>query len=379
MSAPVMVSPVRSRGDKKAFLQFPYDLYRDFPFWVPPLRMDTAKLINPKKNAFFEHGSMELFLARDSNGKVLGRIAGIVNGMHLRKYEDATGFFGFYDAVDDKAVAGALFDAAAGWLRAQGMIRMRGPANPSLNDTAGLLISGFHRFPFILMPYNAPWFESQLTDWGFERVMTMWAFYSNEKYVHLDKLKRGVGLIMKRYPGLSIREIDMSRFAEEARLIMDIYNDAWSENWGHVPMTDGEFDQLAKDMKMIIDPRVVFIVEDGGVPVGFSVSLPDLNVALKTLKSGRLLPFGLFKLLFLAKSGAIRELRLPLLGVRKSHQGRGIDSILINQTIQNGTGIGYSGCEMSWVLDGNARLKNALLSMGGVIDKEYGMFEAVIS
>lgn len=374
----ISVTPVASRRDRKAFIQFPFDLYRDSNVWIPPLRTDVAKLIDRRKNAFFEHGDMQLFLARTADGNVVGRIAAIRNGMHLEKYGDGVGFFGFFDAVDDVDVGHALLSTAADWLRAEGLSTMRGPANPTLNDTAGLLVGGFDKQPAILMPYNHPYYESMLTSFGFSRSMTMWAYYSHIKYLDDAKLNRGRDLLFRRYPALSARRLDMDHFDREAASILDIYNDAWSQNWGHVPMTEGEFTQLAAELKQIVDPRLVVIVEDAGEPIAFAISLPDLNYALKTVSNGRLLPTGLLKLLFLAKSGVIREIRMPLMGVRKSYQGRGLDAVLIAETINTGRAIGVLGCEMSWILDTNHKMRNALESMNGVKDKEYAMFDCAI-
>jgi len=375
----VVVRPVRSRRDRKAFIQFPFDLFKGCDVWVPPLRMDVAKLINPKKNAFFEHGDMQLFLAEDQRGTVVGRIAGIRNGMHLEKYNDQVGFFGFFDTINDPAVAKALLDAAADWLKGQGLTAMRGPTNPSMNDVAGLLVDGFDKQPAILMPYNHPWYEGFLLDYGFERKMTMWAYYAHTRFFNKEKMARGIGLLKRRYPTLTIRQMKMDRFEEEARLIKDIYNDAWSENWGHVPMTDAEFSQLAKDMKQIIDERLVVFAEIDGEAVGFAVLLPDLNYAFKAIPSGRLLPFGLLKLLTIATSGVIREARMPLMGVRKAHQGKAIDTLLIHETVVKSLEVGILAAEMSWVLDSNKVLINSLESMGGVMEKEYAMFETSIS
>lgn len=374
----MVVRPVRSRWDRKAFIQFPFDLFGDTDVWVPPLRMDVAKLINPKKNAFFEHGDIQLFLARDQDGKVVGRIAGIRNGMHLEKYDDQVGFFGFFDTIHDDAVAKALLDAASGWLKDQGLTAMRGPTNPSMNDVAGLLVDGFDKQPAILMPYNHPWYEGFLLDYGFERKMTMWAYYAHTKFFNKEKMARGISLLKRRYPTLTIRQLNMDRFEEEARLIMDIYNDAWSENWGHVPMTDAEFSQLAKDMKQIIDERLVVFAEIDGEEVGFAVLLPDLNYVFKTIPSGRLLPLGLIKLLTIGTSGVIREARLPLMGVRKAHQGKAIDTLLVHEIVVKSLEVGVLAAEMSWVLDSNKVLINSLESMGGVVDKEYAMFEVSI-
>ena len=292
-----------------------------------------------------------------------------------KKYDDGNGFFGFFECIDDYAVAEGLLDAASEWLRGRGMTGVRGPANPSLNDTAGLLVEGFDREPSILMPYNPAYHVDFLERYDFETVMTMWAYYVHKKYVQTDKMRRGVGLVHRRNPDLHLRTLDMSRFDEEAQTVLDIYNEAWSDNWGHVPMTDAEFKRLAADLKQIVDPRMVFILEKAGEPVGFAISLPNLNLALKHVREGRLLPTGLIKLLGYDKFGGFYEVRMPLMGVRKAYQGRAFDAVLVFATIEAGPKLGYDACEMSWVLDSNKVLINALESMGGVVDKKYAMVE----
>lgn len=378
-TASATVRPVASRTDRKRFVDFPYAFYQDEPHWIPPLRRDVKKTLDPRKNAFFEHGAIQPFLAENRAGEVVGRVAGIVNGMHLQTYDDSVGFFGFFECVDDYAVAEALLDAATGWLREQGLATVRGPANPSLNDTAGLLVDGFDRAPALLMPYNPPHHADFLVEYGFERAMTMWAYYVHKKYVQTEKLRRGAALVRRRTPGLTLRPLDMDRFQEEAATILDIYNDAWANNWGHVPMTDAEFNQLARDLKQIVDPEMVFLIEHEGTPVAFSISLPNLNQALQHVEDGRLFPLGLPKLLAYAHFGGIYEVRMPLMGVRKAYQGRALDTLLVLATIETGPSIGYDACEMSWVLDSNRRLINALEAMGGVVDKEYAMFERSIA
>ena len=374
----VNVQPVTSRADLKKFVDFQYDHYRGNEVWIPPLRRDVYHVLDPKKNAFFEHGSIQSFLARDSSGNVVGRIAAVVNGMHLKKYDDGNGFFGFFETVDNYDVAAALLDAAREWLRNRGLTGVRGPTNPSMNDTSGLLTQGFDREPSVLMPYNYPYYEDFLVRFGFERAMTMWAYYIHNKYTKVDKLKRGVEIVRRRNPGLNLRTLDMSRFKEEARNILHIYNDAWSNNWGHVPMTDAEFAQLAKELKQIVDPKIVFILEDEGRPVAFSISLPNVNQLLRHVKDGRLLPMGLPKMLTYAKFGGLYEARTPLMGVLREYQGRGLDAILNLAIIEEGPRNGYDASEMSWVLDNNMRLRNALESFGGVVDKQYAMFEMSI-
>ncbi len=377
VSSAVTVQPVKPSSSR--FIDFPYNFYPDrYPHWVPPLRMDVTSTLDPSDNAFFDHGDMQLFLAEDASGNVVGRIAGIVNGMHLETYEDNTGFFGFFECVEEYEVAEALLDAAGNWLREQGLAQMRGPANPSLNDTAGLLVDGFDREPSILMPYNPPYHEDFLERYGFERSMTMWAYYVHKKYCQYERLERGGDLVKKRTPGLSVRTVDMDRFEEEARTIREIFNDGWTDNWGFVPVTESEFLQLAEEMEQIIDENLIFFVEHEGRPVGFSIALPNLNQALRHVHDGRLFPLGLPKLL-LYKTFGIYEVRMPLMGIRQDYQGKGLDSLLVLATIKNGPPNGYDACEMSWILDTNDRLKNHVESIGGVKDKEYAMFETTLS
>jgi hypothetical protein len=375
MHQTVTVRPVASRSDRKAFVGFPYELYRRTPAWIAPLRHQVRHILSPKKNAFFEHGTIQPILAFGADGAVVGRIAAIVNGMHLRKYDDGNGFFGFFETIDDFSVAEALFDAAASWLAARGLRGVRGPTNPSMNDTAGLLVDGFDREPSVLMPYNAPYYEGFLERYGFRRAMTMWAYYIHKKYVTIEKLERGVEIVKKRNPGITLRTLDMGRFDEEARTILRIYNDAWSNNWGHVPMTDAEFAQLAGEMKQIVDPNIVFLLEDEGMPVAFSISLPNVNQLLRHVKDGRLLPTGLAKMLAYSKCGGLYECRTPLMGILRAYQGRGLDAMLNLAIIREGPRLGYDASEMSWVLDSNMRLRNSLESFGGVVDKEYALFE----
>lgn len=373
-----VIRPVQSRRDLSRFVQFPYDFYQGNLFWVPPLRIDQFETLNPRKNPFFEHGQMQLFLAFNARGHVAGRIAAIVNGMHLKTHADNAGFFGFFETQEDYEVAEALLNSAAAWLREQGMRIIRGPVNPSLNDPSGLLVNGFDRVPKILMTYNPPYYEDYLHRWGFTRVMTLWAYYLHRKYVSVERLRRGAAIVRRRTPGLSLRTLDMSRFSEEVTTIRDIFNEAWSDNWGFVPITDREFSHLAKAMKQIVDPRMCFIVELHGKPVGFTISLPDINPALQRLPTGRLFPFGLGKLLLLTKFAKIRELRMPLMGVRKAYHGHALDVLPVLETIERSTNYGYHACETSWVLDENHVLKNLLDSIHAVVDKEYAILEATL-
>ncbi len=346
---------------------------------MPPLRVEQFEVLNPRKHPFFEHGQMQLFLAFDQTDRVVGRIAAIINGMHLKTHVDDAGFFGFFETEERYEIAEALLEAAASWLREQGMKIIRGPVNPSLNDPSGLLVDGFDRVPAIMMTYNLPYYEEYLHRWGFTRVMTLWAYYVHRKHVSLNRLRRGAAIVRLRNPGLSLRTLDMSRYDEEANTIREIFNDAWSDNWGFVPVTDSEFAHMAKSMKQIVDPRICFILELNGDPVGFSVSLPDINPALQRLPNGKLLPFGLAKLILLTKFAQMREVRTLLMGVRKVYQGRAMDVLPVLELIEKSIPYGYPASETSWILDDNHVMKNLLDSINAVVDKEYAILEAPLS
>ena len=371
---PVTVRPVTGGTDRRRFIDFPFRLYEGHPYWVPPLRMDVAGKLNRKKNPFFEHGDIAPFLA-ERGGEIVGRVAAIKNGQHLAKYDDKAGFFGFIEAVDDPEVWRALFDAAHGWLRGQGLTSARGPVDPTMNDTAGLLVDGFRRPPSILMPYQPAYYQTRLAELGYERAMTMWAYFVHDAYLDDSRLRRGVGLVRSRQPDLTVRPLDRSRFDADISAALRIYNAAWGENWGNVGYTEAEAQHLAAELKPVLEDDLFLFVEKAGVPIAFSASLPNLNQALKRVTDGRLLPFGLPKLLLLAKSGLVNEIRMALMGVLPEHRNGGLDALLVLETIDRGRAMGFDSCEMSWVLDGNKALTNALNKLGGVRDKEYVMVE----
>lgn len=372
------VRPVTGARDRRRFFDFPYRHYRGNRHWVPPLRMDQMKALNPEKNPFFEHGRAQLFIAENASGEVVGRIAAIISGTHLQKYDDGVGYFGFFETIEDYSVAEGLLEAASRWLRESGLRGVRGPTNPTINDTAGLLVGGFDRRPAILMPYNPPYYIDFLERFGFARAMTMWALYVHEAYINHERMRRGAELVLRRYPNVSVRPLDLSRFWEDAQAALRIYNAAWSGNWGSVPMTEREFEHLAKDLKQVIEPDMVYFVEVDGEPVAFSVTIPNLNRALVHVPNGRLFPTGLPKLLAYAKIGGIYECRMPLMGVLPEYQHRGFDAVLIDATIRAGRPKGFEACELSWVLDVNLPLINSLEKLGAVRDKEYVMLEKAL-
>jgi GNAT superfamily N-acetyltransferase len=370
----IQIEPAVSSRAIAEFISFPWKIYGEYPNWVPPLVSEQRKLLDPaKKHPFYSHASVKRYIAR-ADGRIAGTICSIVNDTHVKFHEEKTGFFGFFECINEHDVARALLEKARADLRDAGMERIRGPMNFSTNETCGMLLDAFDKPPFVMMPYNPPYYPRLMELCGFVKAKDLLAYWMNEKTISIpDKLKRVSERIAKR-EGVTFRTIDMKRFDAEIGLVKEIYNAAWSRNWGFVPMTDEEFHHMAKDLKRVIDPRMVFIAEVAGKPAAFSLALPDINLALKKVKNGRLFPLGLAKLLWHGRN--IHRVRVITLGVVKEFQKRGLDGLLIMETITRGMAMGYHEAEMSWVLEDNELMRHGCESIGGHVSKTYRVYEA---
>jgi hypothetical protein len=373
----VTVTPVQSAQDREAFIRFPYTLYAGDPNWVPPLEMERKDFLDPKKNAWFEFGSAELFLARRA-GKVVGRIAG-VSDPHWNDFNKTNqGAFGLFECIDDLAVARGLFDAATSWVKAQGHSELIGPLNFSTNYECAVLVEGFESPPAVMMTYNPRYYDALIKGCGFEKEKDLLAYELSSSVPPPERVVRIAEKIRQR-EGIVIRPVKMKDFAKEARLVKDIYNAAWEERWGFVPMTDREFDQLAKEMKAIIRPELVLIAEVNGEPVAFSLTVPDANFALRAA-GGRLtrwgLPIGLVKLLLASRR--IRRLRLILLGIKSNFRKRGIDAVLYLDTLLTAKRLGYSGGEISWTVEDAPLVNRSIEMMGGRKTKTYRVYRRAV-
>ena len=366
----ISVLPVRSKSDEKRFIRFLWDIYANDPLWVPPLMMDREKLIDRKKNPFYAHSDMELFLA-ERNGKIVGRIGAIVNHNHNKEHNENIGFFGFYESINDQAVANALFDAAKKYLKSKGVTAVRGPANPSVNDEYGLLVEGFDRSPVVLMMYNPPYYATLFEKCGFKKVKDLYAYLLDQDTVYSERFVRFNELVKQR-EGLTFRSVDMKHFKEEVDRIKVMYNKAWSKNWGAVPMTDAEFDALAADLKPVVVPDLIIMAEAKGKPIGFALSLPDINVPLKYNKSGGLLT-GLYHLY--TKKKLIDLVRIIVLGVIPEQQRTGAAGVLFYETAVRAKKLGYKYGEASWVLEDNIMMNRAAEMMSGQRYKTYRIYE----
>jgi GNAT superfamily N-acetyltransferase len=372
MSA-VHIRPVRTSRDEKVFIKFQWKVYEGNPVWVPPLLMDRRKLIDRKGNPFYKHAEMELFLA-ERDGNVVGRIGAIVNHNHNKEHEENIGFFGFFECINDQAAANALFDSARQWLKTRGVAAMRGPASPSVNDEYGLLVDGFDKSPAVLMTYNPAYYVRLVESYGFQRAKDLYAYYVHKDKVFTEKLIR-VSEALKKREGVVFRSLNMKRFDEEVMTIRDLYNRGWSRNWGEVPMTEEEFKYVAKDLKPVVNPKLVIIAEVKGKPVGFALSLPDLNIVLKDNKKGYLIP-GLIRLLLFKKR--IDFTRIVILGVVPEYLNSGIGGVLFYETARRSVEQGYPHGEASWVVEDNVMMNRGAQLLKGERTKTYRVYEMPI-
>lgn len=361
---------VDSKDERKRFIEFPYQHYKGDSFWVPPLRMDQKKLIDTKRNPFFENAEIACFVA-SRDGQPAGRIAAIVDRRYNEFHKTNTGFFGFFECVDDEAVADLLFRAAEGWLSDKGVSEILGPASPGMMDEIGILIEGFDEHPTIMMPYSKPYYNDLLKRIGLEKAMDLLTFHVDVDTVQDERSNRAIEIIKARTPGLSIRKINLRKLNAEIRIIRHIFNSAWSRNWGFIPLSENEFKELAKTLKMAIDPEVAFIAELDGEPVGFSISLPDFNQIFRSM-NGRLFPTGIFKLLLGRRK--ISQVRTALMGVLPEYRGKGVDALLHQKLIENGPANGYLAGEMGWVLENNLDMIRVAEKLGARRSKVYRMY-----
>jgi hypothetical protein len=367
----VSIQPVASKRDMEMFVRFPWKIYANNPVWVPPLLIDRRKLVDKKRNPFYQHSDAEFFLAK-KNSELVGRIGAIVNHNHNIQHKENIGFFGFFECINDKEVSTTLFDTAKSWLKSRGVTAIRGPANPSVNDEYGLLVNGFDYPPAILMPYNLSYYPDLVEHAGLKKIKDLYAYHLREENVVSDRLKKVVARV-NRSEGLAFRSVDMKNFWEEIKIIKDVYNKAWQNNWGAVPMTDAEFDSLARDLKPVVDPDLLLIAEYKGEIIGFALTMPDLNIALKYNRGGRLLP-GIIRL-FLHKK-KINWARIIVLGVVREYQKTGAANVLFYETARRGIAKGYSNGEAGWVLEDNVMMNRAAEFLNAERYKTYRLYQA---
>ena len=370
--ADLEIHRVTTRRQQRQFLEFPWILYRGDPNWIPPLRANQKELVGYKTHPFYARNSAQTFLAT-RGGEVCGRIAAILNQGHNVRYNERRGFFGFFECRDDQEVADGLFNAVSEWFADQGIYKLRGPTNPSLNYELGLLIDGFDSPPTFMMTYNPPYYERLIENYGFRKTQDLYAFWG-----HLDmlpavaaKLKPIADQIIERY-NVKLRPLDKSNFTEEVKLFLSLYNRSLANTWGFVPMTPGEVEHMAEGLRYLIVPEMTVAAEIDGQVVGASFGLPDYNPRIKDI-NGRLFPFGFFHLL--RNRQAIKKIRLISTNVIPQYQRYGVGLVLMQGLVPKAMEWGLQEAEFSWVLESNSLSYGSLKKGGAKIAKTYRLYD----
>ena len=372
------IKPVQTKKDLKQFIMLPFKLYKNDPHWVAPLIMDQKNFFNPKKNPYYEHSEVQLFVAEKA-GEIVGRISAQTNTQHNKFHEDKIGFFGFFECINEQEVADKLISAASEWIKQKGMDTLRGPMNFSTNDECGLLVNGFESSPFVLMTHNPPYYLKLLNNAGLEKSMDLLA-YLIPKRPTPERLQRVVDKLQKR-GRFTVRELSSKNKKElrkDLEIVFTVYTKAWERNWGFVPMTEKEFFHMIDSMIDVVRPEFFYLAFVEDEPAGFYVALPDYNQLLKKVK-GRLFPSGIFHLLF--GRNKITAMRVITMGVIKEFQGRGIDTVFYTKNFQMANShkkLNIENAEMSWILETNTMMNRIASNLGGWVHKTYRILDKKI-
>ncbi len=366
------VVKVEGRPALNDFIRLPWSLYTSDPVWVPPLLLERRMHLSPK-NPYFEHAKFCSWVTY-RHDKAVGRISAQIDQLHIDRYQDATGFFGMIEAEDDSRTFKILLDTAENWLRKQGMRRICGPFNLSINQELGLLVDGFDTPPAMMMGHARPYYADRIQNNGYQKEKDLLAYIVTTD----SKLSKAVRIITAKVKNrVLIRDLRKSQFVEELQIIQDIFNDAWSKNWNFVPFTNAEFEHLGKDLKMLADEKLVKIAEVDGEPAAFMVLLPNINEVIRDL-NGRLLPFGWAKLLWRLKVKYPKSARIPLMGVRcryhDSLMGAALAFGVIADAREPAIKRGLKEVELSWILEDNKGMRGIIEFLGGRVYKTYRIY-----
>jgi len=375
----VEIVKVESKKQLRTFIKVPWAVYKNDPYWVPWLYFERLEFFDKKKNPFFEHAEADYFIAyRD--GKPVGTIAGVLNHRHNEVHDENIAHFGVFELFNDPEAAEALLDTACQWARDRGTDAILGPANLSSTMEWGMLIEGYDSPPVVFIPYNPPYYNDFVEAAGFTKAMDLYAWNNHlEELVKPggmpEKVIRVVNLVKKRYD-ITVRAADLKDWKNEVGRVKKIYNSAWEKNWGFVPLTEAEFDQLEHSLEQIVDPNVVFFVERDGEAVGFSLSIPDVNQLMHKLQPGpSLVSSYLAGLRVLRSRSKPNRIRVLALGVMEEYRGKGLDALLYYETAHACVANGYSWAEASWVLETNEAMNKSIELLGSEIYKRYRVYE----
>jgi hypothetical protein len=370
--APLCIKAVEGRQVLRQFIQLPWSLYTGDPAWVPPLLVERREHLS-SRNPFFDHARYRAWVAyRDK--KPVGRISAQIDRLHLERYQDATGFFGLLEAEDDPEVFRTLLHTAQTWLQSQGMRRILGPFNLSINQECGLLVEGFDTPPMVMMGHARPYYAGRLEEQGYEKAKDLLAYRNSVDFTLSPAMESLLGRVAKR---VQVRSLRRNRFPEELRILQDIFEDAWSNNWGFVPFTEREFQHVGQMLRLLVHEDFVQIAEVDGEPAAMIVAFPNVNEAIHDL-NGRLFPWNWLKLLWRLKVRHPSTLRVPLMGVRKRYQnsrvGAALALLVIVAAREPAVKRGIRQAELSWILEENTGMRNIIESLGGTVYKRYRIY-----
>ena len=376
MSELAVVPISRSRADVLRFLCVSYGIYQNDPLWVAPLLDDLSKVFTDE-NPLFEHAEMQMWIAVRA-GRDVGRIAGIVDRNFNTFQKENAAFFGFFECVNDRAVAHALVETAVGWARGRGMSKMLGPLNPTTNEEGGLLVNGFDSSPVFMMTYNPPYYADLVTNEGFTKAKDLLAYFFNLANTPMDRFERMVSKFKKREPDIAITPIRKRNLTECLVKVKAVYNEAWQENWGFVPMTDAEMDFMAARLKPLLTEGLAYVAETPQEPVGFLLAMPDFNQAFKPLKGRLLTPKFLGFVPYLLGWKVPNVCRVITLGVKAKYRRRGIEAAMLAEGLRTGFRLGFQGIEASWILEDNTAVQRVIELFGGKVYKTYRVYERTL-
>ncbi|MES2131849.1 MAG: hypothetical protein V4506_05820 [Bacteroidota bacterium] len=368
----IIITPVISKNELKQFIDFPHDLYADDANYVPELYITQRDMLTTGKHPSLKHLQLQLFLAKKGD-EVVGRVAAIINRNYTEQVKKNEAFFGFFDTVKDYEVAEKLLEAVVNWHAEKGINKIIGPVNYTTNDPCGVLIDGFQHPPQVMTTYNKPYYKDYLEKYGFIKQMDLLSYWFGE-YTIPERIMYLAKNIEKRLQrnGITIRTANLKNFAQEASSIKKIYNKAWDKNWGFVPFTDEEFDYVAKSMKLILDTDFTLVAEKNGEVIGFALALPNINQIQKNVRKGRLLPTGVFKLLF--NKSKINSVRVITLGILEPYRTLGIEACFYTKITEAARRKKYTGAEASWILENNEMMNRELKNIGSAVYKTHRLY-----
>jgi hypothetical protein len=377
----IEIRKVETKKDWDAFIALPFRLYKGDRFWAPPLRIAVRDQLDVAKHPFFRHAFLHPLLAfRD--GKLVGRAVGVIDENNNKFHEEKTMFFGFYESENDPAITRALLDAIVAWGKGKGMTTLRGPMNPGTNYECGLLVDGFQDPPNVMMTYNPPYYADLFESFGLAKCKDLYAYDVDGRKSKFSERLVAQSERLKKRSSITFRQVNMRDFDGEIARILEIYNDAWEKNWGFVPMDADEFRHMAKDMKMILDPRLLLIAEVNGEPAAFGLTLPDVNQIFMKVRDGKLFPTGLLKLLWHLKGPfhhrTVNRCRILTLGIKKKFRETALGPLFYTEYFKLGPQVGYPVGEASWILEDNKPMNRALELMGATKTKTYRIYERTV-